>query len=213
MPIGGHTPPFYVWVSVGGWVNVGGCWWVRVWVGVGRCGCECTYVRMPVLRYVVVYWLKLRTYVSCLCLCPKTSLVSSFGVGTTVPNSLPDQLVPCMSLAMSHNQSEMDSLPPTPTTPSNESSLGDPSDDEATLVRRRENVLPVKITFVRAFLGELLGTHELRMDEDTSVGRLFALARQTPGTKPGPFCLTIRKQVLKDRKHLYLKMLEIHNFN
>ena len=161
---------------------------------------------MPVRTYVVLHWLKLRTFLACVFGPIHPSLF--FGLGATLPDSLADEVVPSMSSAMSHNQTEIDMSPTTPPTPSIHSSRGNSSDDEER-VARRTALIDVKVTFARTFQGDTLGTHTLRMDEETSVGRLFALARQTPGTKPGPFCLTIRKQVLKDPKHVYLKVLEI----
>ena len=71
----------------------------------GRCGCECTYVCPCARTYVVVRWLKLRTFLAC-AFVPRHP--SPFvGLGATLPFSLPDQVFPGVSLAMSHNESEI----------------------------------------------------------------------------------------------------------
>ena len=98
-------------------------------------------------------------------------------------------------------------LPPTPTTPS-ESSLGDPSDDEATIIRRREEVIPVMVPFRHAFLGEPLGTHEFKMDEETSFGRLFALAKKSPAINDRHFDLKLGTRVWHNPDDVYTRMLQ-----
>ena len=102
---------------------------------------------MPVRTYVVLHWLKLRTFLACVFGPIHPSLF--FGLGATLPDSLADEVVPSMSSAMSHNQTEMDASPTTPPTPSIDSSLADPSDDEETIARRTA-VIPVKVTFCRS---------------------------------------------------------------
>ena len=99
--------------------------------------------------------------------------------------------------------------PTTPETPtSNGSSFADPSEDEETIRRRRENVLRVMITFFKALNGEPLGTHRLRMDEQTSIGTFFALAKKHPETNGKSFSLTLGKTVWKDPRDVYGKILQ-----
>ena len=100
----------------------------------------------------------------------------------------------------------MDRLPSTPerSTPGTSSVA---SSDEETIARKT-NGIPVTITFVKALNGETLGTHRLRMYEDTSVGMLFALVRTNLEANGKPLRLSIGNQVWNDPDHVYLKVLE-----
>ena len=68
-------------------------------------------------------------------------------------------------------------------------------------------LLPVVLTFVRAFNGETLFSETLEMDNASSVGSLFALVKRHPAAKGKSFCLKVRKQVYKDPVDAYVKLL------